>query len=318
VSVPTAPIVIAHRGASGYRPEHTLEAYALAIAQGADWLEPDLVSTADGVLVARHENEIGRSTDIASRPEFADRRTTKDVEGEVLTGWFTEDLTFAELRTLRAVEPTPDLRPSNTVYDGQFLVPSLDEVLTLAQVASRRLGRQIGICTEAKAPTYFRSIGLALEPLLVERMHARDLRGPGDGVLLQSFTPSSLLALAGLTDLPLMQLLWFADFSEELATPAGLAEVAGYASAVGPEKDRVLPRQEDGSLGAASDFVDEAHAAGLDVHAYTFSAETECLPTGLSHADELRAFAAAGVDGVFTDHPDLAVSALDVRRRAVA
>lgn len=316
--VTLAPTVIAHRGASGHRPEHTLAAYALAIAQGASWIEPDLVSTADGVLVARHENEIGRSTDIASRPEFADRRTTKEVEGERLTGWFTEDLTYAELRTLRAVEPTPELRPGNTAYDGQFRVPCLDEVLTLARLASHRLGRQIGICTEAKAPTYFRSIGLPVEELLVRRLHARDLRRPTDPVLLQSFTADSLRELAGRTDLRRMQLLWMQDDSERMATPAGLAEVAEYATAVGPEKDRVLPRQADGTLGPASTFVDDAHAAGLEVNAYTFGAEDVFLPAGLDAAAELRAFAAAGVDGVFTDHPDIAVATFATAGRAVA
>lgn len=312
------PTVIAHRGASGYRPEHTLSAYALAIAQGAGWIEPDLVSTSDGVLVARHENEIGRSTDIGCRPEFADRRTTKTVEGEQLTGWFTEDLTYAELRTLRAVEPAPGLRPGNTLYDGQFRVPSLDQVLTLARLASHRLGRRIGVCTEAKAPTYFRSIGLPLEELLVARLHARDLRRPRDPVLLQSFTADSLRELAARTDLRLMQLLWTDDDSARMATPAGLAQVADYATAVGPEKDRVLPRRSDGALGPASTFVDEAHAAGLEVNAYTFAVEDAFLPAGVDAAAELRAFAAAGVDGVFIDQPDVAVAAFATAGSAAA
>ena len=312
------PTVIAHRGASGYRPEHTLAAYRLAIAQGADFLEPDLVSTCDGVLVARHENEIGRSTDIAFRPEFADRRTTKTIDGEQLTGWFTEDLSFAELRTLRAIEPTPLLRPGNTMYDGQFQVPSLDEVLDLARTASRRLGRSIGIYTEAKAPEHFRSIGLPIEQLLAARLDVHGLREAGDPVVLQSFSADSLRELASLTDLRRVQLLWPGGEWDVMCTPGGLAEVAGYACGIGPEKDLVLPRLADGSLGPATSLVDDAKATGLTVDVYTFGAEAPFLPTGLTHAEELRAFAGLGVDAIFTDHPDLAVATLQRVSRAVA
>src|SRR5688572_2914548 len=171
VTAPAAladPLVIGHRGASGYRPEHTLEAYRLAAEQGADYIEPDLVITADGVLVARHENEIGGTTDVADRPEFAGRRTTKVIDGVTLTGWFTEDFTLAELKTLRAKERIPNLRPQNTAYDGEFDVPTLQEVIDLRAQLSRQLGRTIGIYPETKHPTYFRELGLPLDEPLVK------------------------------------------------------------------------------------------------------------------------------------------------------
>ena len=312
------PIVIAHRGASGYRPEHTLAAYRLAIEQGADFIEPDLVSSADGVLVARHENELGRTTDIADRPAFAARRTTKAVDGVEVTGWFAEDLTFAELCTLRAVERMPQVRPANTLYDGRFRIPSLSQVLALAFAAGRRLGRPIGVYTEAKSPAYFRSIGLPLEDALVRTLEAAGCTRREDPVVLQSFDRSSLHRLAGRTGLRLVQLLDDDPVSDAMAAADGLREVAGYAWAVGPGKERVLPRRADGSIAAASAFVGDAHAAGLRVHPWTFRAESAFLPRGLTARGELRAFLDAGVDGVFTDQPDIAVAALRRERRAVA
>src|SRR5689334_13838056 len=170
-----AVTVFAHRGASGYRPEHTLAAYALAIQLGADYIEPDLVSTKDGLLVARHENEIGGTTDVAQHPEFADRRTTRTIDGRAVTGWFTEDFTLDELRTLRAKERLPQVRPGNTRYDGRFEVPTFDEVLRLAKDESRRTGRTIGVAPETKHPTYFDSIGLSLEEPLLRSLRAANL-----------------------------------------------------------------------------------------------------------------------------------------------
>lgn len=312
------PTVIAHRGASGYRPEHTLAAYRLAIAQGADYVEPDLVSTADGVLVARHENELGRTTDIARRPEFADRRTTKQVEGEPVDGWFTEDLTFEEVRTLRCLERLPALRPANTVYDGHFQVPSFDEVLELAREASRTVGRTIGVYAEAKAPDHFRAIGLPVEEQLVEALAGHGYRTADAPVVLQSFSRTSLLELSALTGVRLVQLLDDLPADDLLATPAALHELGSWAWAVGPSKDRVLPRLADGALGTPSPFVAAAQAAGLLVHVWTFRAEAPFLPSGTTARQELRAFADAGIDGVFTDQPDLAVEALQTSRRAAA
>src|SRR4051794_30101063 len=201
-----APVVIGHRGAPGYRPEHTLASYRLAIEQGADFIEPDLVPTRDGVLVARHENEIGATTDIATRPEFADRATTRCIDGRLLSGWFTEDLTLAELKTLRARERLPQVRPANTWYDGHFEVPTLDEVLELAAWGSRRRGRPVGVYPETKHPTYFRGLGLPLEEPLAAALRRHGLDRADAPVLLQSFEAGSLRTLASLVAVPLVQL----------------------------------------------------------------------------------------------------------------
>lgn len=312
------PTVIAHRGASGYRPEHTLEAYRLALAQGATWIEPDLVCTADGALVARHENEIGRTTDVASRRDLADRRTTKVVEGEEVTGWFTEDLTLAELRSLRAVERLPELRPANTLYDGLWQVPTFDEVLGLARSASAALGREIGVYAEAKSPAHFRACGLPIEERVCASLVEHGLVGERAPVVLQSFSYDSLRRLSAMTGVRLTLLLDDIPADDLHATPAALREVAQWASHVGPSKDRVLPRLADGSLGLPSSFVEDAHAAGLGVHVWTFRAEAPFLPTGTSSRSELRAFADAGIDALFTDQPDLAVAALRSARPAAA
>ena len=201
------PLVIAHRGASGYRPEHTLASYRLAIALGADYVEPDLVSTRDGVLVARHENEISRTTDVAGRREFADRMTTKVVDGREMTGWFTEDFTLAEIKTLRAVERLPDLRPRNTRYDGRYEVPTFDEILALVEEESVRLGRSVGVYPETKHPSYFAELGLALETPLLADLGRHGLDGPSSPVFIQSFESGNLQWLRPRTPLPLVQLV---------------------------------------------------------------------------------------------------------------
>ena len=270
------PIVIAHRGASGYRPEHTLEAYELGARQGADYIEPDLVSTRDGHLVVRHENEVSWTTDVASRPEFADRRATKTIDGAAATGWFTEDFTLAELKTLRARERIPDVRPGNVAFDGQFEIPALGEVIELA----RRLG--VGIYPETKHPAYHRSLGLELEPQLTAA-----LGGAGVQWFVQSFDAASLRELPR----PRVQLIG--------RGPVDVAAVAEYADAIGPAKALV-----DAGL------ISAAHAAGLAVHPYTFRAEPRFLSDGAPDlASELRHYYALGVDGVFADHPDVAVGA---------
>ncbi|MDQ4024813.1 MAG: glycerophosphodiester phosphodiesterase [Actinomycetota bacterium] len=321
------PIVIAHRGASAYRPEHTLGAYRLAIRMGADYIEPDLVSTRDGVLVARHENEISGTTDVASRPEFASRLREKTIDGRPVTGWFTEDFTLAELRTLRAKERIPQLRQRNTIYDGRYRVPTLDGVIWLAKRLTRELRRPIGLYPETKHPSYFRSIGLALEPPLVASLRAARLDRRRSPVFIQSFEVSNLRALDRHIDVPLVQLLGGrtqrpADDPRtyaQLATRPGLAEIATYADGVGPSKDYIVPRDAAGASQAATSFVDDAHDAGLVVHPYTFRNENAFLPLELRRgADpaewgnaiaEYERFFGLGVDGVFSDHPDTAVEA---------
>ncbi len=321
------PLVIGHRGASGYRPEHTLEAYRLAAEQGADYIEPDLVITRDGVLVARHENEIGGTTDVADHPEFADRRTTKVIDDVPLTGWFTEDFTLAELKTLRAKERIPQLRPRNTEFDGRYEIPTFQEVLDLRKRLSKRLGREIGVYPETKHPTYFRSIGLPLEDPLVHALRRNNLNRKKAPVFVQSFETGNLRLLDEELRVRLVQLFGgrasrpYGDSRTygELATEAGLEEIAEYADGVGPSKDYIVPRNPDGSSGEPTDFVDDAHDSGLLVHPYTFRRENAFLPLELrSSADpagvgdlyaELRQFFELGVDGVFTDNPDVGVLA---------
>jgi glycerophosphoryl diester phosphodiesterase len=326
------PLVIAHRGASGYRPEHTLAAYALGARLGADYVEPDLVSTKDGVLVARHENEISGTTDVAAHPEFADRRTTKVVDGVTLTGWFTEDFTLEELKTLRARERIPEVRQRNTIYDGRYQVPTLQEVIDLTRKLSRELGRPIGIYPETKHPTYFRDIGLALERPLVATLRRNGLDGKRAKVFVQSFETSNLRALDRKLDVPLVQLFGAPDTQPydfvagndprtygDLAANAGLREIARYADGAGPSKDYIVPRDAAGASLPPTDFVERAHRAGLVVHPYTFRNENQFLPLELRSGPDPNAYGNAfaeyeqfyelGVDGLFSDNADTAVEA---------
>ncbi len=351
------PLVIAHRGASGYVPEHTLAAYWLAIEQGADYVEPDLVSTKDGVLVARHENAIAilnadgsireATTDIAERPEFADRKRTKVIDGNSITGWFTEDLTLAELKTLRARERLPQLRVANTRFDNMFEVPTLDEVLQLvAQANERRRERAaksggmkaalavtpIGVYPETKHPTYFDSINLSLEEPLVRTLHKHGHIGKNAKVFIQSFEVSNLKDLSRMTRVPLVQLLNGSgrpyDFVQkgdtrtyaDLAKPENLREIATYADGIGANTSLMIPLV-NGTLGTPTTLIQDAHAAGLIVHGWTFRAENIFLPNEFdSSADpaafgnlagQINAFLALGMDGFFTDHPFLGVKARD-------
>ena len=309
-------IVIGHRGAAGYRPEHTLASYALAIAQCADYIEPDVVATKDGVLVARHENEIGSTTDVASHPEFASRKTTKTVDGIPTTGWFTEDFTLAELKTLRAVERIPGLRPQNAAFDGQFPVPTLQEVIDLARSERTCDGHVVGLYPETKHPSYFRSIGLPLEERLVALLHANGYRGAHAPVFIQSFEADSLQRLNDLTQLPLVRLINCGEGN--LVTPAGLDAIRRYADGVGVCIDVLIPVVGN-SLGSPTAVIADAHARRLLVHAWTFRRENLFLaPEFRSGADpaapgdmvsEVRAFLDAGIDGFFTDNPDLGVAA---------
>ncbi|OYX52271.1 MAG: glycerophosphodiester phosphodiesterase [Sphingomonas sp. 32-66-10] len=326
--ISSKPIVIAHRGASGERPEHTLAAYSLAIEQGADFIEPDLVMTKDGQLVARHENDITGTTDVVSRKEFADRKRTKTIDGISHTGWFTEDFTLAELKTLRAKERLPLLRRGNAKFDGQFEVPTLREIIALAKAATANTGRTIGIYPETKHPSYFASIGLPMEALLVAELKAAGWDRADAPVFIQSFEVNSLKALKQLTQVPLIQLMAAdggpADRAQPsykaMATPEGLKAIATYASGVGPQKDMVVAGD-----GTVLPLVTDAHAAGLKVHPWTFRAENYFLPSGLrkginpaGHGDmaaEIARFLAAGVDGLFTDYPYLGVQARDRHSR---
>ncbi|TWP48810.1 glycerophosphodiester phosphodiesterase [Lentzea tibetensis] len=300
------PLVIGHRGAAGYRPEHTAASYELAARMGADYVEPDLVSTKDGVLVARHENEIGGSTDVASHPEFASRLTTKNVDGWDMTGWFTEDFTLAELKTLRARESQPSLRPANTAWDGKYQIMTFQEVIDLSRRLSRQLGREIGLYPETKHSAYFAALGLPLEPALVRTLNVNGLNHRRAKVFVQSFESDNLRALNRQLRVPLIQLVW----EPAQVTPARLREIASYADAVGPHMTMVISWNSDGSLGAPTTLVRDAHRAGLAVHAYTFAADD--LPTGQTFTSLLKAYYRQGIDGAFADHPDVAVAA---RRR---
>ncbi|MEJ1961518.1 MAG: glycerophosphodiester phosphodiesterase [Gammaproteobacteria bacterium] len=336
-------LVIGHRGASGYVPEHTLVSYFIAIQQGADYAEPDLVMTKDGVLVARHENEIGGTTDVAEHKEFARRKTVKTIDGSPVEGWFTEDFTLAELKTLRARERIPQIRPANTSFDGQFEIPTFDEVLALIRsldtqraTVGRRRGvpkpAPIGVYPETKHPTYFDGCGLRMDRALLQTLSRHGYEGRGAAVFIQSFEVGNLQRLRKRTRLPMVQLIEATgapyDFVAsgdsrtyaDLIAPAGLEGIAEYANAIGPNKALVIPRDANGNLGSATALVSDAHAAGLGVHPWTFRAENYFLPTKLRSSDdpvqrgdlaaEVRAFLATGIDGFFTDHPALALPAL--------
>jgi glycerophosphoryl diester phosphodiesterase len=311
---PSRPIIIGHRGASGHRPEHTLASYALAADLGADFLEPDLVSTRDGVLIARHENEISETTDVAERPEFRGRYGTKTIDGRAVSGWFSEDFTLAEIKTLRARER---LAGRDHSFDGRFEVPTFDEVLSLAGRKSQEAGRTIGVYPETKHPTYFRSLGLALEERLVAALHGCGLVGRRAPVFLQSFETGNLQLLRRLTDLPLIQLLddggqpWDLAVAGDprtygdLAAPEGLAAIARYADGIGPSKRLIVPADGAGALMPATPLVEDAHRARLLVHPWTFRSDAPFLATeyGGAPAREYAQFFALGVDGVFSDFP---------------
>jgi len=320
------PIVIAHRGASGERPEHTLASYTLAIEQGADFIEPDLVLTKDGVLVARHENEISETTDVADHPEFAGRKATKTIDGKAVSGWFTEDFTLAELKTLRAKERLPQLR--STAHDGEYQIPTFAEILDLLARVNKGRDHPVGVYPETKHPSYFTSIGLPHEAPLLAILGKYDYRGRTAPVFIQSFEVGNLRALRAKSDLPLIQLMdgdgGPADDPKltyaAMATPAGLKVVAAYADGIGPNKDMVIPRSAIGTLGDPTSLVRDAHAAGLKVHPWTFRRENYFLPLadkgGLNpagHGDlgaEIDIFLKTGIDGLFSDNPREAVPAV--------
>ncbi|MBA3408231.1 MAG: glycerophosphodiester phosphodiesterase [Solirubrobacterales bacterium] len=324
-------LVIGHRGASAYRPEHTIASYKLAIEMGADFIEPDLVPTKDRQLVARHENDIGGTTDVKDHPEFVGRRTTKTIDGVVRADtWFTEDFTLAELKTLRAVERLPDVRPSNTAFNRLYEIPTLQEIIDLAT------RHRVGIYPETKHPTYFDSIGLSLEEPLLATLRANGLDRRRARVFIQSFEVSNLKELRDKTRLRLIQLIDArgapADFVatgdprtyDDLVTRRGLAEIATYADGIGPEKSRIVPgNTANGQPEAPTRLIRNAHRAGLLVHPFTFRPENEFLAAPFRQGDpnspvyrqargdqpaELALYFRLGVDGLFADNPDTAVA----------
>jgi glycerophosphoryl diester phosphodiesterase len=326
-STPPKTLVIGHRGASGYRPEHTRAAYELAVALGADAVEPDIVATRDGVLVLRHENEISGTTDVAAHPEFADRRTTKRIDGLSLTGWFTEDFTWAELSTLRAVERLPQLRQGSSSFDGRYPILRLRELLDLLDDAAERTGRDLRLVAEVKHPTYFASIGLPLDELIADELRRWDrpdrlivecfeqgvltgLRDRGAGgryvYLLESKgSAPDLVARFGRKALP---------YSAQL-TGSGLARLAKEVDGVSVDKRLLI----DGV--AATDLVARVHEAGLMAFTWTLRPENRFLVPGHRRGTaprdwgdwrrEFELVLGTGVDGVFVDHPDLGIAARD-------
>lgn len=325
------PIVIGHRGASGYLPEHTLASYRLAIDQGADYIEPDLVPTKDGVLVARHENDITETTDVAQRPDFASRKCTKTVDGKAITGWFTEDFSASELRTLRTKGRTREGR----LLDGHYSVPTFEEILVFVAQEEQRVHRKIGIYPETKHPTYFRKIGLPLEDRMLDLLKRFHYDRPDSPCFIQSFEVANLQALKGRTPLPLMQLIddegspW--DFVEagdprsyqDMLTTGGLREIASYAKGIAISNRLAFNLEPDGSLGSPTGLITAAHGQGLMVHGWTFRAENRYLPLDYRVGTDpegfgdlaglMRRFYEAGMDGAFCNHPDFGVRALKVK-----
>jgi glycerophosphoryl diester phosphodiesterase len=322
------PLIIAHRGASGERPEHTLEAYERAIDQGADFIEPDLVLTRDGVLIARHENEISGTTDVATREEFRDRKRTKLIDGESVTGWFTEDFTILEIYSLLTKERLPQLRLDNAKFDLLSRVPSFRAILMLVKAKEKETGRRIGIYPETKHPSYFASIGLPHEFPLLLLLKEFGYTKRTDPIFIQSFEVGNLKALRTKTDVGLIQLVGAqggpADMPtlkyQDMMKPAGLRQIAAYADGIGPDKAMIIPRLASGALGTPTKLVALAHKAHLAVHPWTFRRENFFLPSDFKSGDdprghgdlaaEIRAFVAMGIDGLFSDNPADALAAL--------
>jgi glycerophosphoryl diester phosphodiesterase len=345
----SSPLVIGHRGASGYLPEHTLEAYRLAIKLGADYIEPDLVATKDGVLIARHEPDITNSTDVADHPEFADRKTTKTVDGVPTEGWFASDFTLAEIKTLGAKQ-TRAGRP--TEFDGKFKVPTLQEVIDLAKRSPRGVvakrgsregrggGLRVGIYPETKHPTYHQQLGLPLEDRLVTVLKRNGLSRKNAPVFIQSFEQANLKQLNGMTPVRLVQLVdandtdangdptyappfdrpydWTVagrtDLFSYFATDAGLAEIKTYADGIGPWKVYIVGTDPAGNIKKTTDLIERAHARGLLVHTWTF--RDDAFPSAYTGGpiEEYLRFYRLGIDGVFSDFPGTAWAAREIFR----
>jgi glycerophosphoryl diester phosphodiesterase len=357
------PLVVGHRGAAGYLPDHTLAGYRLATRLGADYVEPDLVATKDGVLIARHEPNITSTTDVASHPEFAARRRTGvNIDGALEEGWFASDFTYAEIRTLRAVQPLPE---RSQRYNGRFRIPSFQQVIDLVKRQSKRQGRTIGIYPETKHPTYHKRIGLPLEERLVATLRRNGLDRRGAPVFIQSFEQSNLKQLNRMTKVPLIQLVDANDVNPDgtldytapfdrpydwtvsgnpaltsrtfgyFATNAGLDEIRTYADGISPWKryivsTKAVDSNHDGVVGdengdglvdeadrallPPTDLIQRAHARGLLVHTWTFRNEPRRLAADYRNipVEEYLQFYELGIDGVFADFPDTAVTAREL------
>jgi glycerophosphoryl diester phosphodiesterase len=320
------PLVIAHRGASGYRPEHTLASYTLAIEMGADYIEPDLVATRDGQLIARHEPLLDDTTDVESHPEFAIRRTTKELDGKSVTGFFASDFTLAEIKQLRAVQSNP---ARSKEYDGRFGIPTFEEILDLAARESQQRGRTIGVYPETKHPSFHLALNLPLEERLLDALRRRKLDRADGPVFIQSFESANLQYLRAKTKLPLVQLLddgallydaagksvtgvRIPQYGDKRggAAPQSLEDVAKYANAIGPWKRQIMRDVKTPQL-LPTTVIEQAHAAGLRVHTYTFRSELATLAPEYHNDPQLeyRQFYALGIDGVFSDFPDAALTA---------
>jgi glycerophosphoryl diester phosphodiesterase len=342
------PLVIGHRGASGYLPEHTLQSYALAIKLGADYVEPDLVATKDGHLIARHEPNITNTTDVRNHPEFADRERTAMVDGVEETGWFASDFTLREIKTLRAVQTFPE-RPQR--FNGRFRIPTFAEVIELAKRESRKRDRRIGVYPETKHPTYHEDLGLPLEPRLVKTLRRFGWDDRRDPVFIQSFEQSNLERLNRMIGVRLVQLVdangvnpdgtldyappfdrpydWTVSGDPELqartfgyfATDEGLEEISGYADGIGPWKRYIVSTLGTGpessrTLAPPTDLIERAHAHGLQIHTWTFRNEQSRLVSDYAGnpIDEYLQFYELGIDGVFSDFPDTAFVARELLR----
>lgn len=329
------PLIVGHRGACGYRPEHTIESYVLAARLGADSLEPDLVMTADGELICRHEAELSRTTDVASRPEFAALRTVKCIDGHQVTGWFAEDFSLTQIKTLWATERLRELRASNTTYHGRCRVATFTELLEVRAQVSRELDRAIGLSVELKDSARYREMGMDLEAAVTAALRAAGLAGGSIPVFLQSFHLHSLIRLREefATSLSLIYLIenggrpaGLAGRSDrhtydDLLSSRGLKVLSSWVDGIGPGKQRIFPRRPNGTLGMPTRLVPDAHEAGLVVHAWTFRAENCFLPEDLRRrgrdADwgdvlgEMRRFLQAGVDALICDQPDVGAVARD-------
>jgi len=328
--------IYGHRGAAGYRPEHTIGSYTIAARMGADFIEPDLVSTKDHVLVVRHDPEIGATTDVADHPEFANRKTTKTIDYDTITGWFAQDFTLKELKTLRVKERIPDIRQHNTLWNGRYRILTFQQFLDLRTKLERQLHRSIGVIPELKHSTYFRSIGLPLEEPFVRTLKANHITGAAGRVTVQSFEVANLKKLhRQLPKVPLVQLLDSQTTHHpgdvkasggtltygEMATPQGLRNIAKYADIVSPDKSFIVPRDAAGRSLAPTTFVRDAHSARLQVVPYTFRAENTFLPAELrigtvpsdygNFVAELNQFIKLGIDGLFTDNTDIAKAVRD-------
>jgi glycerophosphoryl diester phosphodiesterase len=302
----TGPLVIGHRGASGHRPEHTALAYQLAWRSGADSVEPDVVCARDGILVCRHDLDLAPTTDVASHPEFANKRRTMEIDGEVVDGWFVQDFDLEELKELRARERWPEKRRGSAMYDDLLPVLTLEELLDLREQESARAGRQLGVHLEVKHAALFASMRMPLVESLVAILRERRLDSVLGPVSVMSFEPDVLKQLRRELQVEMVQLVDVHDSVRHRR----MQKIGEYASTVGLSKNLVLPRDDVGAVSEPGPGLLAAFRAGLDVLVWTLRSENAHLPTNLqgNAAGELHRLLDLGVDGLVTDFPDVAVA----------